>query len=100
MNMARPALESRGLKSGWIKEFLGVESGRGLCLCSMHIRAIEMKLITENKMNRLLDMVNPEDAIKFLAESGYGAELPDSYKSLTGAEKLFDAEQRRLIIFD
>ncbi|NLM73096.1 MAG: V-type ATP synthase subunit C [Clostridiaceae bacterium] len=60
-----------------------------------HIRAIEMKLITENKMNRLLDMVNPEDAIKFLTESGYGADLPDSYKSLTGVEKLFDAEQKK-----
>lgn len=60
-----------------------------------HIRAIETRLINENKMNRLLDMVNPEDAIKFLTESGYGADLPDSYKSLIGMEMLFAAEQER-----
>jgi V/A-type H+-transporting ATPase subunit C len=51
------------------------------------IRAIESRLMDENKLNRLLEAPNSSDALKLLTESGYGS---DSLESSRGKSEDID----------
>ena len=63
------------------------------------VRAVEVRLMDDNKINRLLNMTDPQDAVKFLLESGYGADHTDSEKKAAeNIEVLFDYELKTLII--
>ncbi|NLM75190.1 MAG: V-type ATP synthase subunit C [Clostridiaceae bacterium] len=64
------------------------------------VRAVEVRLMDDNKINRLLNMTDPQDAVKFLLESGYGADHTDSEKKAAeNIEVLFDDELKNTYNF-
>ena len=50
------------------------------------VRAVEVRLINENMMDRLLDAANPQDAVRFLLEAGYGTDQSDIEKKVAEKE--------------
>lgn len=57
------------------------------------IRAIENRLITRQRLDRLIDAPGPEEAMKLLAESGYGAGDEDlTLVSVNSFENLLSSE--------
>jgi V/A-type H+-transporting ATPase subunit C len=60
------------------------------------IRAKEMKLMNQGKLERLLDAADSSDAIKILVESGYGSDHIDYGKEETGnIEALLSTELKK-----
>ncbi|NLU53139.1 MAG: V-type ATP synthase subunit C [Clostridiaceae bacterium] len=62
------------------------------------IRAIESKLLSQSRMERLLELSNPSDAAKLLIESGYGTDHTDNRDNYN-FEALFSAEEKKVYDF-
>ncbi len=64
------------------------------------IRSIETKLINKSKLERLLDMSDPSDAMKLLMESGYGTDRLDNSKDgAANVEVLLSSEHKKAYDF-
>lgn len=59
------------------------------------IRAIESKLLSQSRLERLLELSDPADAAKLLIESGYGTDQTDNRKA-SDFEALFSAEEEKV----
>lgn len=60
------------------------------------IRAVEIRLLDESKLNRLLNMTDIQDAVKLLLESGYGTDHTEmEKKAAENIEGLFDEELKK-----
>ncbi len=64
------------------------------------IRSIETKLMNRTKLDRLMDIADPSDAIKVLMESGYGTDRLDNSKDgAANVEVLLSSEHKKAYDF-
>ncbi|MGI6086017.1 MAG: V-type ATP synthase subunit C [Acetivibrionales bacterium] len=72
----------------------------GYAYATARIRVRETKLLSTSRLERLFDIIDSADAIKFLTEAGYSGETPDDGKEGTeDVEKLLSSELKKAYEF-